>query len=418
MTTPFTLVSATDVVSGPSRRAFYTVPAGKQAFIKSVIAANKNTNTGTTVTLELLDNSSNYVQLSRPSLAASASSNTLPGTLVMQAGESLVQSSPLNYFVPGDVVYDPTGTALGTATLSDIIFANNLFVAIGTATGGSPYNNFVVTSPDGIAWTWRDVDTATTNAVVLKSIAFGAGLFVVVGNSGFISTSPDGVTWTTRTSASAVSLNHVIFANNQFVAVGGSTSSNSIQTSPDGITWTGRTGSTATVTASSAFVTYDTTIGLYAMSTGQAGNAGGIQTSPDGITWTQQTLPNNALVKSVISRSGKFIAIPSTASAMSLSTDGLNWSAGPNVLASALFSKLVNNLIVITYSGFYQVFDTDEKNTTYTTASNASILFVYNGVDYLAALGPQMSQTNIYKSNSPSVSRASDWTASIIEVQA
>jgi photosystem II stability/assembly factor-like uncharacterized protein len=42
-------------------------------------------------------------------------------------------------------------------------------------------------------------------------IAYGNGLYVVVGNSGTILTSSDGVTWTSRTSGTSESLYNITY---------------------------------------------------------------------------------------------------------------------------------------------------------------------------------------------------------------
>jgi hypothetical protein len=87
------------------------------------------------------------------------------------------------------------------------------------------------------AWLCDDLDVGTTTITTLpgnnwQSVAFGAGLFVVVGTGGVI-TSPDGITWTARTAPG--SLTRIAFGAGRFVVV--STGSSAI-TSTDGITWT------------------------------------------------------------------------------------------------------------------------------------------------------------------------------------
>lgn len=419
MTTPFTLVSASSTDSGKTPKTLYTVPAGKQAFIKSVIANNRNTNTGVSAYLGITDTDSNYTQLSSPQLATAASTNTLAGTLVMSAGESLTQSASSEFFVPESVVYNSTGTFMTGAKISDFIYANGKYIAIGFRSGSDPYNNFIVVSSDGVSWTWVDVDTGSSIERDLRSIAYGAGVFVVVGANSFIATSPDGITWTRRTSAYAANLNSVVFAAGKFVVVGGSTASNSIQTSTDGIAWTGRTGSTSTVNSNYAYVTHDPISGLFAMSTGQAGDAGGIQTSPDGITWTQCTLPNTANVYGVAAKPGLFLAIPSTATSASKSSDGVNWVSSIGIVATPLSVQYVQDVFLIHYtSGQYLAVDSDAMSSKSIVCNNLLGKFIYDGTNWFAVTSAGASQAMIYKTKAPNVSRAVDWTASIIEVAA
>jgi hypothetical protein len=67
----------------------------------------------------------------------------------------------------------------------------------------------------------------------MDDIAYGKGLFVVVGPDGSIATSPDALKWTSRTSRTDESLRSVAFNGNIFVAAG----DNALLTSSDGINW-------------------------------------------------------------------------------------------------------------------------------------------------------------------------------------
>jgi hypothetical protein len=51
-------------------------------------------------------------------------------------------------------------------------------------------------------------------------VAYGNGLFVVVGDDGAILTSPDGLNWTVQTSGTGIDLYGVAYGNGTFVAVG------------------------------------------------------------------------------------------------------------------------------------------------------------------------------------------------------
>lgn len=94
-----------------------------------------------------------------------------------------------------------------------------------------------VSTNAGNSWTGYQVSalTGTTN-----SVAYGAGLFVIVGTEGRIFTSTNGVTWTSRTSGTSSTLSYIVFENGRFVVVG-----NTVNLySTDGITWAAATGST------------------------------------------------------------------------------------------------------------------------------------------------------------------------------
>jgi len=92
----------------------------------------------------------------------------------------------------------------------------------------------ILTSPDGTAWTLRNSGTSND----LRSVAYGNGLFVAVGEDGAILTSPDGASWTQRTSGTSNRLRGVTYGNGLFVAVG---DRGAILTSPDGVNWTAQT---------------------------------------------------------------------------------------------------------------------------------------------------------------------------------
>ena len=158
----------------------------------------------------------------------------------------------------------------------DITWSGSLYVAVGS-TGGT---DCVMTSPDGITWTQRTGSAAS----VWYGTAYGNSIFVAVARSGATRamSSPDGITWTSRTIA-ASSWKSVAFGNGIFVAVDAATP----YTSTDGITWTAQTLAMPNrlwadvIYANGQFVAVggaDTTGDLVAV-------------SEDGINWTQGTTP-------------------------------------------------------------------------------------------------------------------------------
>jgi hypothetical protein len=83
-----------------------------------------------------------------------------------------------------------------------------------------------------------------------NGIAYGAGLYVRVGNGGMVETSPDLTTWTSRTSGTVQDLSFVAWIDrlNTFAALG---ASNTILLSTDGVNWTPATTSPTAATWSS-----------------------------------------------------------------------------------------------------------------------------------------------------------------------
>jgi len=115
-------------------------------------------------------------------------------------------------------------------------------VAVGTA-------GTILTSPDGSAWTVRNLGHGQT----LRSVAYGGGLWTAVGFSGTILTSPDGVTWTSQVSGttSAPPFYGVTYGGGRWIAVSpnnpNSTAvsySSTIVTSTNGVNWSSRAATT------------------------------------------------------------------------------------------------------------------------------------------------------------------------------
>ncbi len=91
------------------------------------------------------------------------------------------------------------------------------------------YENLVTI--DAVEWEVNE----ELRSYYLKSITYGNGIFVGVGESGVIRTSEDGVTWINQNLYSNVDFNKVIWNGNQFVAIGDFAS---ILVSDDGENWT------------------------------------------------------------------------------------------------------------------------------------------------------------------------------------
>ncbi|MGB6221701.1 hypothetical protein [Haloferula sp.] len=111
-----------------------------------------------------------------------------------------------------DVVTSPDGITwtvrsdAASGNMNAVLFANDMFV------GGS---SDMFTSPDGIAWTKTDTVVGGVNG-----IAYGAGTYLAVCNSGYIHSSSDGMSWTQRESPTFQKLWDVAFGSDTFVIVG------------------------------------------------------------------------------------------------------------------------------------------------------------------------------------------------------
>ena len=190
------------------------------------------------------------------------------------------------------------------------------------------------TSPDTITWTLR------TGVTTTQGLAYGAGLFVAVGNSGGISTSPDAVTWTARTSGTSNTLRKVRFANSIFIAVG---DNGTIVTSPDGITWTTRTSGT--------------TQPLYGVGYGRnfwfaaAGNTGGnhVYSLNNGATWTTTSFYTSELYG--VAGNGDAVITGGNNGTAYVSTNGTTWTNISSASGSSWIRSAASGLGYMLFAG-------------------------------------------------------------------
>lgn len=215
----------------------------------------------------------------------------------------------------------------GLRQLNAILFARGRFLAVGD--GG-----IILASPDGERWEQRMPDTLGFN---LQDIAFGQRGYVAVGHGrpavshgetyrsagGFILTSPDGLAWTARRNPAHDDLFSVAYGNGRYVAAG---EGGRIFSSPDGKSWTLRkSGSEARLFS----VAYGA--GLFVV----VGWGGTILTSPEAMLWTDRSVPVERFLRKVIFNGRQFVAA-GTASAICTSADGLRWQLGSTSLLQGL----------------------------------------------------------------------------------
>lgn len=169
-------------------------------------------------------------------------------------------------------------------------------------------------------------------------IASSGSLTVAVAGAGAIYTSTDGITWTKRVSNTTASLTWVIWANSQFVAVGGST----CLTSPDGITWTSRSGMSNAIG-----LTWSGTIYL------TAGTSGTMRASSDGITWTSRSSGTSTTFNAVVYGT-RFVAV-GFSGMIRTSTDGTTWTPRASGTSSALYDVAWSGSRYVAVGGFGEI---------------------------------------------------------------
>ena len=243
-------------------------------------------------------------------------------------GLSLVSADGLSWTSSG-------AGALTNIDLTGIAFGNGLYLAVGTIESGG--GGAITTSIDGVIWS-----ASTSASQALRSVAYGSGLFVAVGDGGLIQTSPDGTTWTARSSGTGLGLKGVAFGGGQFVAVG---SSGAILTSLDGVTWTARTAGASGSSNNLNRVTYGN--GQFVA----VGN--GILTSNDGANWTQRipAAADGTNYFGITYAIGQFLAVGTSNNAQGAvlsSPDGIGWTAhNPGVTSTLRGVAYGSNHVVV-----------------------------------------------------------------------
>lgn len=199
--------------------------------------------------------------------------------------------------------------------LNAVTYGGGLYVIVG-------YSGTILTSTTGESWTQRE----SPSFLPLYGVAYGNRTYVAVGEFSAVTptiilTSQDGVNWVRRRVDDLYqSLLDVVYAQGQFVAVGGF---GTILTSPDGITWTRQPRLTY---AHLRGITYGN--GLFVA----VGDQGVILTSPDGVNWTARDIGfPSPYFSDVAYGDGKFVAVAwSTPNYFYISSDGLTWTRQQN----------------------------------------------------------------------------------------
>ena len=203
----------------------------------------------------------------------------------------------------------------GSATAKGIEWNGSIFCAVSTSSGKC------ATSPDGVTWTNQTGLYTATNISKWEAIAWDGNQFCATGWYG-AATSPDGVTWTKRSSLMTVApdtrFHGITWNGSIFCAIGGY-GDHRCATSPDGVTWTSQSGLNATVCSGRLYgITWN---GSIFCAVGD--NSSGF-TSPDGVNWTLRNLnTSNSYTKDVAWNGEVFVAVGSKCS---VSTDGVTWT--------------------------------------------------------------------------------------------
>jgi uncharacterized delta-60 repeat protein len=251
-----------------------------------------------------------------------------------------------------------TTRSYGATGAREITYANNQYLLTGDS-------GLLLTSPDATTWTRR----VTNSTAALRSAAYNAGPWVVLGNTDFpatILTSTDsGATWTNRTTSLTYNTLHQLATDgtSSLIAVG---PNGTIARSTNGTTWSlatsgvtdelegatygaGRyivTGASGRIlTSTDAGVTWtNVTSGTTAYLDGANflndrfyanGDLGLLLTSTNGTTWTSSTVADGKKLRGMAYGSGRYVAVAAGGRIIT-SSDGITWTPATSGTTSDL----------------------------------------------------------------------------------
>lgn len=196
---------------------------------------------------------------------------------------------------------------LPNIVLFDVAFGAGKYVAVGQS-------GMIRVSTDGITWDERSSPVGKTRN--LRRIVYANGIFVVVGDLGTVLTSTDGLSWYQHDSGTDRNLYSLAYGGGTFVAVG---MQGCRLTSSSGIDWTIRSDKQQN---SIYDVVYGN--GLFV----SVGESGLLKTSNDnGVTWTARvSATTNTLYGISINKSGRFVAVGIKGTIVA-SAEGMAWSS-------------------------------------------------------------------------------------------
>jgi chromosome segregation ATPase len=194
----------------------------------------------------------------------------------------------LTSFTTNNIITDLSNTIINANNnWRCVCWSPELGIFVAVAVSGT--KNRVMTSPDGITWTYQfnPVD------INYQSICWSPelGLFVAVANNGSndrVMTSPDGINWTNRTTTDN-DFSDVCWSPELGIFVATSFTGSLVMTSPDGIIWTNK----PTPSNSWSSICWSPELGLFVAVAVDNFLNSLVMTSPNGINWTRRSSNNN-----------------------------------------------------------------------------------------------------------------------------
>ena len=218
-----TPISASVLYNSTTPTTIYTVPTGKTAVVKGVLASSLTT-TYDTVTLNKVSGGTTYPLVQNQDSGYVSQSGTyyvvngvktinlLQSPVTLAAGDSISISTTGTSYYKVEKAVDST-----TYRIGNIAYLNGNYIAVGVdnATGVG----LILTSTDGITYTRRTF----TPTVYLTSVTYGNGYYVVCNaTGGTIHYSTDLATWTQVSLPSTVGCFAITYGGGKFVTGGSS----------------------------------------------------------------------------------------------------------------------------------------------------------------------------------------------------
>jgi hypothetical protein len=266
----------------------------------------------------------------------SSGSGTIPSSTTIASIDSLTS------FTTNNTTSGLSNTILSANNqLFGLCWSPELGIFVATAITGT--DNRILTSPDGITWTYQTTPADYQWINVCWSAELG--LFVAVsitGTTDGVMTSPDGITWTLRTTIDR-QWRCVCWSPELgiFVAIAQQTTGKpaSVMTSPDGINWT------ITFTPANNswnWVVWSPELSLF-VAVSQSGTLNRIMSSPNGINWSTRTPPADNQWRSICwsSELGIFVAVAQNGTLDRVMTSSL---AGRPPTSYNVFDSSFNNI--------------------------------------------------------------------------
>lgn len=198
----------------------------------------------------------------------------------------------------------------------DVAFGAGLFVAVGE-------DAIIQTSTDGRMWSFISVNFGQT----LRGITYGGGWFVAVGDKGYCVRSVDGKTWIPVATGQTSQFNGITYANGLYVAVG---QYGALVTSPNGLIWTARPTNTTQQLKSVA----------YGKGTWVAvGYDGLVCWSFNGVNWYNYTADPTARFNHIVYDNSQFVAVSLDGKLYTAPT-AYGWTARPSTVSTHLYGLM------------------------------------------------------------------------------